>query len=696
MRSAKIEVVLRPFMRPKELLRALGQPRVSESALARRVGWKKLRGLFALHHSGEETSSASLLPLLPPGFALKPGTYRSRALSGCFVPLATSLALAAEYGLAVRIADPEPMPPPRPPPPRSSGTGVVAVLAHVDHGKTTLLDALLGSNAAAREAGGITQCVRPSLLRLPSSEDGASSSPSLHTLAFVDTPGHQVFEGMRTVVADGADLALVLVAVDAGIQRQTREVLRRCAARGQPVLFALTKADTAGECRSEALTSRRVVALRAALRRLWATELRRVGTDRHAARLLATRAAAPPALLCAPRGWGLDALVSALRCRLLALDGRASAAPAASAMAAGHGGGGGGDGGGGGGVAATMTTEAARSDGGRSSSDALCPRAVPVWRAVPPEDEAVALVLESRRAPGKGTTLLVIVRHGTLRHAQHFVCGSASGRVRQIGLVERGDGGPGPTGGVCEVRSATAGQPVRLLVGWDDAKSAGVGRFEVGDLLRAWPREEALALASYRQSVEAFLDSRIELDEPMGKAAREAALPEGEALEGPEAVEAAVEADEPFDQWAEAPDGLARAERLGEATGAAAILKAQSAGELQGMLDFLASRQTGDRLILLSYGVGMPRDEEMLMAKDALEQEVPCAIYTLNLKVPPERHRRASSLGVSIREHSVFHELLVEMLDAAKLAPPKRELAAMADDGTLTKQRRVGSVKRRK
>jgi hypothetical protein len=51
---------------------------------------------------------------------------------------------------------------------------------------------------------------------------------------------------------------------------------------------------------------------------------------------------------------------------------------------------------------------------------------------------------------------------------------------------------------------------------------------------------------------------------------------------------------------------------------------------------------------------------------------------------------------VIIREHSVFHELLVEMLDAAKLAPPKRELAAMADDGTLTKQRRVGSVKRRK
>ena len=62
--------------------------------------------------------------------------------------------------------------------------------------------------------------------------------------------GHQLFTGMRAAASDGADLALVLVAADAGIQPQTREVVRRCARLGQPVLFALTKADTAGSCRS--------------------------------------------------------------------------------------------------------------------------------------------------------------------------------------------------------------------------------------------------------------------------------------------------------------------------------------------------------------------------------------------------------------------------------------------------------------
>lgn len=78
------------------------------------------------------------------------------------------------------------------------------------------------------------------------------------------------------------------------------------------------------------------------------------------------------------------------------------------------------------------------------------------------------------------------------------------------------------------------------------------------------------------------------------------------------------------------------------------------------------------------------------MAQDALRQKVPCSIYTLNLKVPPERHRRARHYNVAIREHKVVHELLVEMLDAAELAPPKRELAAMGEDGSGRTRRRAG------
>ena len=68
------------------------------------------------------------------------------------------------------------------------------------------------------------------------------------------------------------------------------------------------------------------------------------------------------------------------------------------------------------------------------------------------------------------------------------------------------------------------------------------------------------------------------------------------------------------------------------------------------------------------------------MAQDAHEQEVPCAVYTLNLKVLPERRRVANEWGVSIREYSVFHELLTDALHAAGLPGPAKELAALHDD----------------
>ena len=347
---------------------------------------------------------------------------------------------------------------------------------------------------------------------------------------------------------------------------------------------------------------------------------------------------------------------------------------------------------------------------------------VAVPRLPPPPDEATALVVESSRAHGLGTTVLAIVRHGTLRRGSHFICGSVSGRIRELGLVEGGSGRSGVTGAIRRVESATCGSPVRLVIGWDRLSNGGA--FEVGDTLRAqWPREAARELAQYRQAVDGFLSTRVVDDEvgevievgvaigkagkaigeAIGEAAAAAEATIAVAMEEAEAAGAAtttgvVDARERRDSAAsgevegkgwgrrralDKPVGpRTRAQELGVATGAAAILKAQSAGELQGMLDFLRSRRTGDRLIVLSYGVGPPREEEMLLAKEALAQAVPCAIYTLNVRVPTERRQRARALGVSIREHDVFDELLGEMLDAAQIAPPKRELAAMADDGS--------------
>ena len=214
---------------------------------------------------------------------------------------------------------------------------------------------------------------------------------------------------------------------------------------------------------------------------------------------------------------------------------------------------------------------------------------------------------------------------------------------------------------------ATVGQPVHIVIGWDAQSDAG--GFEVGELLRAWPRRDALALAGYRQMVRQLLESRTPLavEEPFID--QDASNSEGSCLGSPV----------PPGDGSEERIGVVVEEGEGVARGAAAVLKAQSAGELQAMLGFLEGREVGERLILLSHGVGQPRDEEMAMAQDALEQQVPCDIYALNLRVPAERHRRAAQFGVRIREYQVFHELLSEMLAAAGLSGPIRELAAMRE-----------------
>ena len=93
---------------------------------------------------------------------------------------------------------------------------VVAVLGHVDHGKTTLLDAIRKSSIAEREKGGITQKI------------GASSVEILHEgkkrwITFIDTPGHEAFTKMRGRGAQAADLSLLVVSAVDGIKPQTRE-----------------------------------------------------------------------------------------------------------------------------------------------------------------------------------------------------------------------------------------------------------------------------------------------------------------------------------------------------------------------------------------------------------------------------------------------------------------------------------------
>jgi translation initiation factor IF-2 len=223
---------------------------------------------------------------------------------------------------------------------------VVTIMGHVDHGKTSLLDAIRSTHVADREAGGITQHIGAYHIE----KNG-------HKIVFIDTPGHEAFTRMRARGAKVTDIVVLVVAADDGVMPQTLEAIDHAKAAGVPIIVAINKIDK-GDAQPERIKQQ--LADRNLLAEDWGGDTVMVPVS-------------------AKAKTNLDLLLEMILLVAEMLDLKAN-----------------------------------------------------------PDRPALGNVLEAELDKGRGPVATVIVRDGTLRVGDYFICGSVFGKVRAM-FDDRGD-----------------------------------------------------------------------------------------------------------------------------------------------------------------------------------------------------------------------------------------------------------------
>jgi translation initiation factor IF-2 len=267
---------------------------------------------------------------------------------------------------------------------------VVTIMGHVDHGKTSLLDALRGANVQAGEAGGITQHIGAYQVKTP---DGS-------LVTFLDTPGHEAFTEMRQRGANVTDIVILVVAADDGLKPQSIEAINHAKAAGVPIIVAINKVD------KEGANPQRV------RERLLEHELvvEEMGGDIQNVEVSALKKT------------GLDKLLDAIAVQAEIMELKAN-----------------------------------------------------------PDRAAEGTVVEAKLDKGRGPVATILVRRGTLKVGDIFVCGAESGRVRAL-IDDKGQ----------QIKTAGPSVPVEVL---------GLGGVPMaGDTLTVVENEaRAREVAAYRQ-----------------------------------------------------------------------------------------------------------------------------------------------------------------------------------------------------